>query len=203
MSSRKKPDQRCPRCLMRVGLCLCALIPTLVISTKVIVVIAHREILVPTNTGRLAAQALPNSAILIHGANGPDAAACDLMPHLRPGRQALLLYPGDDAELLTPDVVQRFGGMVDLVVPDGNWRKTSKMRRRIPGMLGLPTVRLAPGGPSAYRVRKETKAEGLATIEAIARALGVIEGDAGPAVQAALEQLMATMVERTMTSRGL
>lgn len=188
--------------------------------TKVIVVISHREILVPTNTGRLAAQALTNSAILIHGANSANisndigATACDLTPHLRPGRQALLLYPGDDADLLTPELVQRYGGQVDLVVPDGNWRKTSKMRRRIPGMVDLPTVRLAPGAPSAYRVRKETKSEGLATIEAIARALGVIEGhgqgqsqgqgegSGAPTIQLALEDLMRIMVERTMASRS-
>lgn len=199
---------------MRRELCLCESIPALTIMTKVIVVISHREILVPTNTGRLAAQALTNSAILIHGANSTGATACDLTPHLRPGRQALLLYPGDDAELLTPGLVQRYGGQVDLVVPDGNWRKTSKMRRRIPGMVDLPTVRLAPGAPSAYRVRKETKSEGLATIEAIARALGVIEGhgqgqsqghgegSATPAIQHALEDLMRIMVERTMASRS-
>ncbi len=199
---------------MRRELCLCESIPALTIMTKVIVVISHREILVPTNTGRLAAQALTNSAILIHGANSANisndigATACDLTPHLRPGRQALLLYPGDDAELLTPELVQRYGGQVDLVVPDGNWRKTSKMRRRIPGMVDLPTVRLAPGAPSAYRVRKETKSEGLATIEAIARALGVIEGAGestgsdGPAIQHALEDLMRIMVERTMASRS-
>jgi len=199
---------------MRWELCLCDSIPALTIMTKVIVVISHREILVPTNTGRLAAQALTNSAILIHGANSANisndigATACDLTPHLRPGRQALLLYPGDDAELLTPELVQRYGGQVDLVVPDGNWRKTSKMRRRIPGMVDLPTVRLAPGAPSAYRVRKETKSEGLATIEAIARALGVIEGagestgSGGPAIQHALEDLMRIMVERTMASRS-
>lgn len=203
---------------MRRELCLCDSIPALTIMTKVIVVISHREILVPTNTGRLAAQALTNSAILIHGANNANisndigATACDLTPHLRPGRQALLLYPGDDAELLSPELVQHYGGQVDLVVPDGNWRKTSKMRRRIPGMVDLPTVRLAPGAPSAYRVRKETKSEGLATIEAIARALGVIEGhsqgqaqgegSATPAIQHALEDLMRIMVERTMASRS-
>lgn len=184
---------------MRFAGCLCASIPSLALATKVIVVIAHREIHVPTNTGRLATQALVNSAILVHGIQG---SICDLSVHLRPDRQALLLYPGEDAELLTSEVVQRYGGNVDLVVPDGNWRKTSKMRRRIPGMDVLPTVRLAPGAPSAYRVRRETKSEGLATIEAIARALGVIEGLDGPAVQTALEELMAIMVQRTMVSRS-
>jgi DTW domain-containing protein YfiP len=85
-------------------------------------------------------------------------------------------------------------------VPDGNWRQTSKMRRRDPIMADLPCVRLPPGPPSAYRVRKETKAEGLATIEAIARTLGILEG---PTVQKALEDLLDLMVTRTLASRGI
>ena len=197
MSQRKKPDQRCLKCLMRKELCLCALVPSLVVATKVVVVIAHREIKVPTNTGRLAAQALANSAILVHGEEGK---ICNVADHFTVGRQPLILYPGDEAEVLTPELVQRYGGKVDLIVCDGNWRKTSKMRRRISGMAGLPEVRLAPGDASAYRVRKETKNEGLATIEAIARALGVIEG---PEVQAALEKLTVEMVGRTLGSRGV
>jgi len=77
----------------------------------------------------------------------------------------------------------------------------------VAGPAGFP-----PGARRAYRVRKETKSEGLATIEAIARALGVIEGhgqgqaqgegSGAPTIQLALEDLMRIMVERTMASRS-
>jgi len=40
---------------------------------------------------------------------------------------------------------------------------------------------------------------GLATLEAIARAMGILEG---PEVQAALERPFRAMVERTLWSRG-
>jgi hypothetical protein len=48
-------------------------------------------------------------------------------------------------------------------------------------------------------VRKETKSEGLATIEAIARALGIIEN---PDIQSQLEVLLRVMVDRVLASRG-
>jgi DTW domain-containing protein YfiP len=66
-------------------------------------------------------------------------------------------------------------------------------------MAGLPRLRLPAGAPSNYRVRKETKAEGLATIEAISRALGIIES---PAIQIQLDALLKVMTDRTLKSRG-
>ncbi len=182
---------------MRHELCICADIPALNLATRVIVVISKRELQVPTNTGRMATMALRNSALLVRGdlANPYDLAAA-----LRPHRQPVLLYPGDDAPLLTRELVEQYGCAIDLVVPDGNWRQTSKMRKRDATMAELPIVRLPPGAPSNYRVRTERKAEGLATIEAIARALGVIEGSE---VQIALETLLDLMVHRTLASRGV
>lgn len=196
MSQRKKYWLRCSRCLMRQELCLCANIPELHLATKLILVMNKREIKVPTNTGRLAALALPNSVIL---SRGVEDAPYDLAEHLPQDRRSVLLYPADDAALLTPEWVAAEGPF-HLVVPDGNWRQTSKMRRRDPVMATLPCVRLPPGPPTAYHVRRETKAEGLATMEAIARALGVMEG---PTVQSALENLLNLMVSRTLASRGV
>jgi hypothetical protein len=53
--------------------------------------------------------------------------------------------------------------------------------------------------PSVYRLRSEAHATGLATLEAIARAMGALEG---PAVRQALERVLHAMVERTLWSRG-
>jgi DTW domain-containing protein YfiP len=184
---------------MRLELCLCSQIPLLEITTKVIIVISKRELLVPTNTGRLAAQALANSVILVRG---DQKVPYSLREHLRPERKTLLLYPADDAAILTTALVRELGGcgVIDLVVPDGNWRQTSKMRRRDEVMAQLQTVRLPAGGASSrYQVRKETKPEGLATIEALARVLGVIEG---PKVEKELDQLLQVMVSRVLASRG-
>lgn len=181
---------------MRFELCLCAQVRPLELATKVIVVASRRELQVPTNTGRLACQALSGSVLL---ARGDQDQPYDLREHLAPDRPSLLLYPGPEAQVLTAALVANLGGPVNLVVPDGNWRQTAKMRRRDPAMAVMPVVTLAPGEPSRYLVRRESKAAGLATIEAIARALGVLEGIG---VQHALEMLLAEMVSRTLASRG-
>jgi DTW domain-containing protein YfiP len=139
--------------------------------------------------------ALSQSSILIHG---DEAKPYDLSEHLLPGRPSVLLYPSDDAIVLSSEFAKSLGP-INLVVPDGNWRQTSKMRRRNQLMAEMPTIRLPPGAPSMYRVRRESKAEGLATIEAIARTLGYFEG---AAVQVELEKILENMVERTMRSRG-
>lgn len=197
MSLRKKSGERCNRCLMRLENCLCAVIPRLDLATRLIVVMSKRELITPTNTGRLAAQALANSVLL---SSGDQSRSFDLLDHLLPDRPSLVLYPSEGAAVLDAAYARTLAGPVNLIVPDGNWRQTSKMRRRVPHMIDFPVVKVAVGRESLYKVRKESKAEGLATIEAIARALGVLEGEA---VQKALEELLDLMVSRTLASRGL
>lgn len=197
MSQRKKTSERCPRCLMRQELCLCASIPQLHIATRLIIVMSKRELKVPTNTGRLAAQALPNSVILLRGDQNKPY---NINDHLLPDRPSLLLYPADDAAILSREYLADLKSPVNLIVPDGNWRQTSKMRKRDEHLALMPLVKLPPGPPTQYRVRKETKAEGLATIEAIARCLGILEG---AEIQEALEVLLGIMVNRTLSSRGV
>ena len=200
MSVRKKPWRRCSHCKMVMELCICAQIPRLVSATKVIVMATRREWQVPTNTGRLAVQALVNSALLVRGIRDEP---CDLQAHLMPDRPTLLLYPADEALPLTPGSLSQWGkGPFNLVVPDGSWRQTTKMRRRDPLLASFPLVKICAGSPSAYRVRHDTKEEGLATIEAIARALCILENDRGADIQQALELLLHTMVSRVLRSRG-
>jgi tRNA pseudouridine65 synthase len=59
-------------------------------------------------------------------------------------------------------------------------------------------VALVAGEPSRYHLRNEPREGGLATFEAIARALGVLESHA---VRQQLEALFARMVERTLLTR--
>lgn len=61
---------------------------------------------------------------------------------------------------------------------------------------------LPPLGPSEYRLRAEPQVGGLATLEAIARALRILEGAAGEAISAAMLDVFRTMVDRTLWFRG-
>jgi DTW domain-containing protein YfiP len=182
---------------MGVPLCICASIPRLTTRTSVIVLMHHREVKMPTNTGRLAHQCLVGSRLLLRGSKGSPAA---LGPSAAFSGTPLLLHPSEDAVELDPLFCAKVPPPHTLIVPDGSWRQASKMGHREPSLEAVLRVKLAPTEPSRYQLRKETKPGGLATIEAIARALGILES---PEVEAELEKIFALMVERTLRSRGV
>ncbi|HEY6839257.1 MAG TPA: tRNA-uridine aminocarboxypropyltransferase [Geobacteraceae bacterium] len=196
MGTRSKRSERCPRCRMHLPLCICAAIPTYDLSTRLVLVMHRREHHKPTATGPLALEALANSEVRIHGYQDRPLDLSDLdVPH----RRTLILYPGDDVPILSAQLLARDCRPVTLVVPDGSWRQAAKMGRRLPGLERAEMVRLPEGPPTAWGIRREHHEEGLATFEAIARALGIIES---PGVQMGLEALFRLMVQRTLQARG-
>jgi DTW domain-containing protein YfiP len=60
-------------------------------------------------------------------------------------------------------------------------------------------VRLPAGPPSRYVLRAHPDAGCLATLEAVARALGILEG---AEVRRRLEELLDRFVQRTLWARG-
>ncbi len=197
---RAKQAARCMRCRMHVDRCVCDAVPTLPTRSRVVVVMHKREWPKTTATSHLAALALPALEIRLRGVPG---APLDTRGLDDPERRTWLLFPSDDAALLTPALVAADPRPVTLVVPDGSWRQASKVAKREPGLRDLPRVRLPDLGPSRYRLRAEPRADGLATFEAISRALGILEGPKdGPRVRRALDALFDLMVRRTLESRG-
>ncbi len=196
MRSRSSRSERCQRCRMRVKLCICRAIPRYALDTRLVLVMHHRECNKTTATGPLALEALPNSELRIHGR--PDRPV-DLSDLNTPERRTLLLYPGDDAPILSRSFLDRDNRPVTLVVPDGSWRQAARMARRLPGLEQAEMVRLPAGPQTEWGLRRENRAEGVATFEAIARALGLIESHT---VQSGMETLFRLMVQRTLESRG-
>jgi DTW domain-containing protein YfiP len=136
----------------------------------------------------LAAAALSNSACYVHGL---QAAPLDLRHLHEDHSRVLVLFPSEDAQVLQPPGDDR---KITLVVPDGNWRQASRIPRRVPGLAEAERVTLPPGPPTRWGVRKERRPGGLATLEAIARALGILEG---PSTQTALERLFSRVSSET------
>lgn len=132
-----------------------------------------------------------------HRPQDKDAAASQSELQLDPSRQALLLFPGDGAQPISNYC--NCSKPITLIVPDGNWRQASKMRARIPALKEVPLVTLPRGTPTSYGLRHEPQENGLATMEAIARAFGFLEG---VAIQTELERIFRLLVERTLWSRG-
>lgn len=177
--------------------CFCALIPRIELQTRVIILMHTSEEVLPSNTARLAHKALPNSEIRINGRLGDRLSSDGL---IEAGRQSLLLYPSPNAAELSPDFVSGLNERVNLIVPDGRWRQTQKFARREPALAGIPHVRVPLCEPSRYRLRTQPNDKSLCTLEAIARALGVLESRTA---QEQLETVLAVKVARTLQARGV
>lgn len=196
MSRRDHVEARCAVCRLHATLCICALVPRLQTRTRLMLLIHYREARKPSNTGQLAARCLERSSVEIIGKRGQPLGA----PVVRDGEVPLLMFPDDDA---VP--IERYANSeqpIALFVPDGNWRQASKVRRRDAGFGAMQCVTLPAARATEYRLRAEPRIGGLATLEAIAHALGIVEGVAGPAIEGAMLSVFRVMVERTLWFRG-
>src|SRR5882724_3318722 len=204
MSRRRKPHLRCAACRMHRSLCICGLLPRLETRTRVVLLVHQLEVQKTTNTGLVAARCLPNSAVVYRGrapedASGeaPEAGASvaeqveRLAAAIPAGTRSAFLFPHASATPL--EEWSASGAPVTLIVPDGTWSQAARAFSRVGRALALPCVSLAErgGGSGAAlgdvraggRLRLPTRPGRLATLEALARALGLLEG---PEVEAAL-----------------
>lgn len=115
------------------------------------------------------------------------------------GAQPLILYPTDDAKVLSTEFVSTIKKPITLIVPDGSWRQTMRIVRRLDPDKKIPRVILPPGPPTNYRLRTSRKEGGVCTFEAVARSVGMIEGKE---IQRQLEIFFDEMVRRVMWTRG-
>lgn len=180
---------------MHEEMCICNDIQPLDLRTRVAIVWHVIEVAKTTNTGRVALATLPNSESYIRGIQDNPA---DLSPLLDPERRLLVLYPSDDAIELSDDFVRADPRPITLAVPDATWTQARRAVRREAVLAQAVKVIPPPGPPSRYHLRQTDNERNLSTIEAIARALGVIEG---PHAQQELERIFDIMVQRTLDTR--
>jgi len=187
---------------MRKEFCLCAEIKAaanelLDVKTRILVLMHHREEKLPTNTARLAHLMLPKCEIRLRGQkeNKLDLSDLENSP-----QNTFLLFPSDSSVILDQTFMkkQKLHGPITLVVPDGSWRQASKVAKREAEIKNLTKVMLPLGASTQYQLRHEPKEGGLATFEAMARCLGVIEGNV---VEEKMMEVFLLMVKRTLLSR--
>jgi len=206
---------RCVDCRLAQHNCLCALIPRIQTRTRVVVVMHQLENNKTSNTGRLAVRCLPNSEIVMRGdpdwprpgkegTSADDADGAEASEGVPPATHdwnahgdPVLLYPHPDARPI--DVWKDHPRPVTLIVPDGTWRQGRRVRQRTAGLAQIPCASISRVAPSNYRLRTTYDPRRLATLEAIAEALGVLEGEQA---RAALLAIFDVMVERTLRARA-
>jgi DTW domain-containing protein len=138
------------------------------VRTRVVLLIHRAEIRKSTNTGRLVALLLSGSELRLRGERSSPP-----RPPLPEGRRLLLFPDAAARELCAADAV---GAPVVLLVPDGTWGQARRTWSRDPDARGAERVRLPAGASSRYGLRASQREGGLSTLEAVARAMGVLEG---------------------------
>lgn len=194
---KRKTKNPCQGCGLHLDRCICKLITSLDLKTKIALVIHRKELKRTTNTGQLALKCLVNSEIRIRGEQ--NCKPLDLSDLLTANYQTYLFFPSDDAVELTSELVQSSPLPIQLIVPDGNWRQASKVFSRHPELKLLIKVKISNVNKSNLHLRTEHTPEGMATLQAIALALGIIEG---PNVQKILLDLYDAKLKQTLIGRG-
>ena len=131
---------------------------------------------------------------------GAGREALDLEDLLTPQYRTFLFYPSDDAVELDKELVVQEPTPIQLIVPDGTWRQARKVHSRQQELKDVQRVKIGTPNDPAFQLRNQTRPERMATLQAIAHGLGVIEGDL---VGTQLMKLYHTKIERTLTGRGI
>lgn len=193
---KRKTKNPCATCRLHINLCLCDQIQKLILATRVCLIIHAKELKRTTNTGCLATHALVNSEVKIRGSKDDPV---DLTSLENPNYFPLLFFPSENACELNQKLLNTITKPILLIVPDGSWRQASKVPTRHPPLKNIQHVMISAKNISQRHLRKETTKHGMATLQAIAYALGIIEGQD---VENKLLNLYNLKLERTLIGRG-
>ena len=197
MSKRRETTKdRCERCAINISMCFCDIIRPIHTKTKTSIILHLKEYYLTSNTGRIANLCLENSDYYIRGKIDQSIEA----EFSEKGQyEPYYLYPSEEAEILNQDFLNQRTKPIHLIVPDATWRQTKKFYKREPSLLNIPHLKLPNSGASIYELRKQKNESGLCTIEAIAQAIGIIEG---PEAKKHLLDVLKVMNERVMQARA-
>ncbi|MFO0568098.1 MAG: tRNA-uridine aminocarboxypropyltransferase [Polyangiaceae bacterium] len=180
---------RCDGCGLPPLLCMCAELPSLSLRTQIVLVMHKNEVGRSSNTGRLALKCVRSARAVIRGMERAEPNGSE---------RRLLLFPSPEARPLSA-ADGASDDPVTLVVPDGSWTQARRATRREPWCRGAELVKLDAPAPGHYGLRRSPRPEALCTLEAIARALGILEG---AAVEHALLDVLARFVVRARHLRA-
>lgn len=182
------PRTICSRCARPQVVCYCAHLAPVAARSRLLVLQHPREHEKAIGTAKIAALGLTDARIAVGVDFAQDAGVRAALRD--PDRPAVLLYPGPGARDLARE---RPDGPVTLVVIDGTWHQARSLWRHNPWLSELPRYAFEPPRPSDYRIRREPKAQYVSTVEAVALALGALEGE--PARYEALLAPFRAMVD--------
>jgi len=154
---------------------VCAQAPRLRIATRLIVIIHSKEWRRTTNTGHFARLAIQDAEVRLHGSPKQRVSSAGIEVA---SASTLVLYPGRGADPLSAESIASLPRPFTLLVPDGNWNQTQHMMRRLPMLARARPVCVAERSLDHPGLRRNRGIDRMSTFEAIAQALGILEGQA-------------------------
>lgn len=145
--------RRCQRCLLPLKQCLCATLQPQPARSRFCLVMFDTEPMKPSNTGRLIADILPNTAAFQWSRTDPPQAMLELVAN--PDCQPMVVFPASYADpgrvvLTAPPLT---GKPPLFIMLDGTWTEARKMFRKSPWLDALPVISVDLSISSAYRLR--------------------------------------------------
>ncbi|WP_312347758.1 tRNA-uridine aminocarboxypropyltransferase [Leclercia sp.] len=167
--------RRCQRCLLPLRQCLCATLAPSHAQSRFCLVMFDTEPMKPSNTGRLIADILPDTAAFQWSRTAPPQALLDLVAS--PDYQPMVVFPASYASETRQVITAPPAGKPPLfIMLDGTWTEARKMFRKSPYLDALPVISVDLSRVSAYRLR-EAHAEGQYCTAEVAIALLDLAGD--------------------------
>ncbi|MDZ7924662.1 MAG: DTW domain-containing protein [Marinagarivorans sp.] len=181
--ARGSAIKRCGHCMIAKTHCICQWLKPFsgghlssdTMAVDLVLLMHSDEILKPTNTGRLAADAFPNNCWVFEWSRlEPSKELIALLED--PARQCVVVYPSTlmrpEYELVAPIEVP--AKRLTIILLDGTWRQAARMINHSQWLAHVPSLVLditAIEKGSNYAMRKATQATRLSTAEAAAIAL--------------------------------
>ena len=145
--------RRCQRCLLPLKLCLCDTLRPPPARSRFCLVMFDTEPMKPSNTGRLIADILPDTAAFQWSRTEPPQEMLDLVAN--PDYQPMVVFPASYADegraVLTSPPLS--GKPPLFIMLDGTWTEARKMFRKSPWLDALPVISVDLSISSAYRLR--------------------------------------------------
>lgn len=187
---------RCPNCRINNYFCVCAELSTFKVETNVSLIVHVSELNLTSNTAQFVEKNLPDRAEIIIRGRMNDTFSAD--PILARSGRPLFLFPDEKSVELNSEFISNNPGPYHLIVPDGSWTQAKRVKKREEKFDTIPTVRLPAGIIGEYKLRKAPQPEWVSTYEAVAYALGILEGKA---CEEHLMKFFRKWVQATLNSR--
>jgi DTW domain-containing protein YfiP len=168
----KKTDKEasiCPKCHFRKDLCLCATAPSLESQARFFLLVHPRELNKRSNTGHLIVRCIDKAQYQVWSRVEAPAVLVSLLQSDR--YQPYVVFPAQRLSKVQTTIVEQVTATKQAAKPplfillEGTWQEAAKIYRQSPYLQSLPVLSLKPQYVSQYGLRRNQKAEGLATVE--------------------------------------